>query len=178
LSSDNNNTNQVTTTEDQPLEKDELSQSIKEQQELETSYILEVSKTDEQRSKYLAKKNDFNVLFEDGKTVNFKRKPLGTKKNKEIDDLRIAYFNNRNSKDKITALGKEYDTANDVLYEAFKKTAMYCLGMTEKQYDESIWEDDQEWMPKDVFGLRSILAACLLRAVHGVAYFPQPSKNG
>jgi hypothetical protein len=50
--------------------------------------------------------------------------------------------------------------------------------MTDKQYDESIWEDDQEWMPKDVFGLRSILAACLLRAVHGVAYFPQPSKNG
>ena len=178
-SNNNNNNNQVTTTEDKPLEKDELSKNIQEQREREISYIIETQQTDEKRNKYLAKKNEYNILFEDGKVKTFKRRPLGTKKNKEIDDLRIAYFNNRERTDKITALGVEYETPNDVLYEAFKRTAMYCLGMTSEEYDQSIWEDDQDYMrDKDVFGLRSILAACLLRAVHGVAYFPPPSKNG
>jgi hypothetical protein len=51
---------------------------------------------------------------------------------------------------------------------------MYCLGMTNDQYDSGIWEDDPDYMTQGVYGLRSILGACLLRAVHGTVYFPQP----
>jgi len=178
----NNNTeetnNNVTSTEDQPLEKDQISKDISDAKEQEMTYVLEISQTDEKRSKYLAKKNEYKIIYDDGKEETVTRKPLSSRKNKEIDDLRIAYFNNRTSNDKIMALGKEYDTANDILYEAFKRTAMYCLGLTAAQYDMAIWEDHPDYMKRDIFGLRSILAACLLRAVHGVAYFLPPSKNG
>jgi hypothetical protein len=154
---------------------DELKQTIKDTQDKEISYILEASQIDDKRSKYLAKKNEYKIIFEDGKEETFKRKPLTSKKNKEIDDLRSAFASNRlETKTKVKVNGKEFDNIQDVLYEAFKKTAEYCLGLTADQYDSGIWEDDPEYMKKDIYGLRSVLGACLLRAVHGVAYFPQP----
>jgi hypothetical protein len=118
-------------------------------------------------------------MFDDGHSKPFKRKPLSSKKNKEIDDLRTGFTSNRfNPKEKVIVNDQEFKDANDVLYEAMVKTAEYCLGMTRQEYDFAIWEDDQELMDKDIYGLRSILTSCLLRAVHGVAYFPQASKNG
>jgi|SRR5687767_1700202 len=163
-----------TTTEQQSTD-DELKKEIKDNQEKEISYILEASQIDDKRSKFLAKLNEYKIAFEDGSSDTFKRKPLSSKKNKEIDDLRSAFASHRgDTKGKIKINGQEFDNTNDVLYEAFKKTAVYCLGMTEKQYDSGIWEDDPDYMEKGIYGLRSILGACLLRAVHGTVYFPQP----
>lgn len=167
-----------TTNVEQPAVKDEISKSIKTEQEKEISYILEASQADDKRTKYLAKKNEYNIVFDDGHTEIFKRKPLSSKKNKEIDDLRSAFINNRfgKSKDgsKIIVNGREFENQSDVLFEAYKITAEYCLGMTSEQYDNAIWEDDPQYMDQDTYGLRSILTSCLLRAVHGIAYFPQP----
>jgi hypothetical protein len=157
---------------------DQIGQAIKEEKQKEISYIMEASQIDDKRSKYLAKKNEYKVLFEDGKVKTFKRKPLSVRKNKEIDDLRSVFLiNMRDSESrsqKIKVAGAEFDNVNDVLFEAFRRTALYCLGIEGDEYDNAIWEDDPDYMKKDVYGLRSVLAACLLRAVHGVAYFPQP----
>ena len=175
--SDTNNNNDNTQQQPQQQEQtdDQLTKTIKEEQQKEVSYVLEASQTDDKRSKYLAKKSEYKVIFDDGKEKTFKRKPLSSRKNKEIDDLRTAFISNKlDSTKKIKVADQQFDTVNDVLYEAFKRTAEYCLGMTSDQYDSAIWEDDPEYMEKDIFGLRSVLGACLLRAVHGVAYFPQP----
>lgn len=157
---------------------DQISQAIKEEKQKEVSYIMEASQIDDKRSKYLAKLNEYKVIFENGKVQTFKRKPLSVRKNKEIDDLRSVFLSNvRNLQarnQKITVSGREFDNVNEVLYEAFRLTADYCLDLKGKSYDEAIWEDDPEYMKKGIYGIRSILAACLLRAVHGVAYFPQP----
>lgn len=154
---------------------DELKQSIKESQDKEISYILEASQIDDKRSKYLAKLNEYKIAFEDGSSNTFKRKPLSSKKNKEIDDLRSAFAAHRlDTKGKIKVNGVDYDNIQDVLYDAFRKTAIYCLGMTSDQYDSGIWEDDKDYIDKGIYGLRSVLGACLLRAVHGTVYFPQP----
>jgi hypothetical protein len=180
LSQQEQNQQQVSTTDniDNPV-KDELDQTIKEEQQKEVSYILEATQADQKISKYLAKKSEYKIIFDDGKELTFKRKPLSSKKNREIDDLRTAYTANRLNPNKpITINGQEFKDANEALYEAFVKTAEYCLGLTRKQYDSAIWEDFPEYMDNDIYGLRSIIAACLLRAVHGVAYFPQLSKNG
>jgi hypothetical protein len=181
LSSDNNNIT-ATATEQETI--DELKDTIKEEQQKEISYILEASQADDKRSKFLAKQNEYKIMFEDGKTQTFKRKPLSARKNKEIDDLRSAFISHQRStttttastifNTKIEVNGKTFDNANDILFEAYKVTAEYCLGMTEKQYDSAIWEDEPEYMDKGIYGLRSILTGVLLRAVHGVAYFPQP----
>jgi len=73
---------------EQPL--DELKESIKEEQQKEISYILETSQVDDKRSKFLAKQNQYKVIFDNGKEDTFKRKPLSSRKNKEIDDLRSS----------------------------------------------------------------------------------------
>lgn len=155
-----------------------ITQSIKEEQEKEVSYVLEASQADDKRSKYLAKKNEYKIMFDDGHEETFKRIPLSSKKNKEIDDLRTAFtstrFDTSSNNKKVKVAGKEYESASDVLYEAFRRTAQYCLGMTSEQYDSAIWEDDIEYVNRDIYGLRSVLGACLLRAVHGIAYFRQP----
>lgn len=142
---------------------------------------MEASQADDKRTKYLAKKNEYNIMFDDGHTEIFKRKPLSSRKNKEIDDLRSAFINNRfgrNNKDdsnnKIIVSGREFETQNDILFEAYNLTAQYCLGMTSDQYDNAIWEDDPDLINQDIFGLRSVLTACLIRAVHGIAYFRPP----
>lgn len=179
-----NNINSATNLEnqDQTITQDEQTtvQEIKQIKNDEISYILETSQTDDKRSKYLAKKNDYKIIFDDGKTQTFKRKPLSSRKNKEIDDLRSAFISNQRStvstiiNKKVNVNGKTFDNANDILFEAYRLTAVYCLGMNDSQYDSAIWEDEPEYMDKGIYGLRSILTACLLRAVHGVAYFPQP----
>ncbi len=168
---DNNNENQS-----QP--EDQISQAIKEEKQKEVSYIIEASQIDDKRSKYLAKKNEYKVAFDDGSINTFKRRPLSVRKNKEIDDLRSVFLLNMRDAEskgqKIKVSGQEFDNVNDVLFEAFKRTASYCLGIEPKAYENAIWEDDPEYMKEGIYGLRSVLAACLLRAVHGVAYFPQP----
>jgi hypothetical protein len=178
LSDINNNDNQQPEESTAVTPNDEITQAIKEEKQKEVSYIMEASQIDDKRSKYLAKKNEYKVLFEDGKTKTFKRKPLSVRKNKEIDDLRSVFLINmrdlESKRKKITVAGQEFDNVNDILFEAFRRTADYCLGIQGESYENAIWEDDPDYMEKDVYGLRSILAACLLRAVHGVAYFPQP----
>lgn len=172
-----NNNNSIT-------KEEQITKDIKAEQEKEISYVLEASQADDKRTKYLAKKNEYNIMFDDGHEETFKRKPLSSKKNKEIDDLRSSFTNNRFSrikdgssggKEKIMVNGREFETQNDVLFEAFRLTAQYCLGMTSDQYDDAIWEDDEEYIKeKNIYGLRSVLIACLLRAVHGIAYFRPP----
>jgi hypothetical protein len=156
----------------------QLDQAIKKEQEREMSYIMEAQQADDKRTKYLAKKSEYKIAFEDGSETVFKRKPLSSKKNKEIDDLRLAYFAHRldrNIFQKVKVRDKEFSNLNDILEAAYKKTAEYCLGLTEEQYDNAIWEDDLDYMQKkDIYGLKSVITACLLRAVHGVAYFHQP----
>jgi hypothetical protein len=171
------NQQEENTQQQQPQQSlDELKDSIKEEQQKEISYILETSQIDDKRSKFLAKQNQYKIIFDDGKTQTFKRKPLSSRKNKEIDDLRSSFVANQRMArgEKVKINGKTFESTNDLLFEAYKLTAIYCLGMTEEQYDSGIWEDDPEYMDKGIYGLRSILTACLLRAVHGVAYFPQP----
>ena len=155
---------------------DELKDNIKDEQQKEISYILETSRIDDKRSKFLAKQNQYKIMFDDGQEATFKRRPLSSRKNKEIDDLRSSFVANQRMArgEKVKINGKTYESTNDLLFEAYKLTALYCLGLTAEQYDSGIWEDDPEYMDRGVFGLRSILTACLLRAVHGVAYFPQP----
>jgi hypothetical protein len=80
----------MSTTTEQPVN-DDLKNEIKDAQEKEISYILEASQIDDKRSKYLAKLNDYKIAFEDGSIDTFKRKPLSSKKTKEIDDLRSAF---------------------------------------------------------------------------------------
>lgn len=157
--------------------KDQLKDAIKDEQKKEVSYILEASQADDKRSKFLAKQSEYKILFDDGEVRTFKRKPLSIRQNKEIDDLRSAFLNHKFDKEKnsVLKMGKLiFTNNNDILFEAFKRTAVYCLGIPDKDYDSAIWEDDIEYMKKGVYGMRSILGACLLRAVHGVAYFQQP----
>lgn len=161
------------------VRKDEITQRIKQAEDKELSYIMEASQADDKRTKFLAKKNEYKIIFDDGKEEIFKRKPLSSKKNKEIDDLRSAFINNRYGKtsdgtNRIVVNGRFFENQSDVLFEAYRMTAEYCLGMTSDQYDSAIWEDDPEFMDRDIYGLRSVLTACLLRAVHGIAYFPRP----
>lgn len=153
----------------------EAGQEIREAQEKELSYIMEVNKINEQRSKYLAKKNEFKIMFDNGKDETFTRKPLSAKKNREIDELR-SNFTKPGTNIKIN--GKTYQDGYAILHESYKKTAEYCLGLTADQYDSAIWEDFPEYMDRDIYGLQSILMSCWIRSIHGVAYFPHASKSG
>lgn len=163
---------------------DQLAQAIKEEKQEQLSYILDASKASKQRLEYLAKKNEYKLQFDDGSIKTFKRKPLSAKRNKEIDDLRTAFSSSRKYEDEYEAKGQpiivngqKFNTRTDILFEAYKKTAIYCLGLTENEYDSVIWEDDEELEKDDIFGIKSIVEACLMRTVHGIAYFRQPSKN-
>ena len=128
---------------------------------------------------YLAKKNKFGIAFDDGSTRFVDRKPLSNKKNREIDDLRTAFATIVTiDPEKPVKIGDySFTSVNDIVYTAFQKTAEYCLGLTEKEYDEAITEDYDEYIEKDVWGTRSIILACLVKAVHGQAYFHPPSKS-
>jgi hypothetical protein len=178
---DNNNNNEETATITQ---QEQLIQEIQNEKEEQLGYILEAGKAAKQRVEYLAKQNEYKIAFDDGKTKTVKRKPLSAKKNKEIEDLRSAFTSSKNYEDeyekagkKFTVHGQEFDGRADILFEAYKKCAIYCLGVTEKEYDSMIWEDDEEQEKKGVFGIKSIIEACMMRTVHGIAYFHQPSKS-
>lgn len=186
--SDNNINNNTQQEEQQqkPISspQQELIQEIQNEKEQQLGYILEASKASKQRLEYLAKQNEYTVAFDDGTTRTIKRKPLSAKKNKEIEDLRSGFSSSKNYEDEYEKAGKkfkvgglEFDTRADILFEAYKKTAMNCLGVTEQEYDSMIWEDDEELEKKGVFGIKSIIEACMMKAVHGTAYFHQPSKN-
>ena len=165
----------MSATDNDKIDPSTSGQEIKEAQQKELSYIMEVGQVSEKRSKYLAKKNEYKVMFDDGQHETFKRRPISSKKNKEIDELRS----------KFTMLGTNikigdstYADGMAILHEAYKKTAEYCLGLDGKKYDNAIWEDFEEYMDKDIYGLQSILIACWMRSIHGIAYFPQASKTG
>lgn len=176
--SENNNTNNEN---QQQL----IEQEIQDEKEEQLGYILESGKASRQRVEYLAKKNEYNVAFEDGSIKTVKRKPLSAKKNKDIEDLRSAFSSSRKYEDefekegkKIVVNGQEFNNRVDILFEAYKKTAEYCLGITSDEYDSLLWEDDENLIKnKDVFGIKSIVEACLMRTVHGIAYFHQTSKT-
>ena len=168
----NNNNNEIQGT-------DELSKQILEKQSQELSYMTEASKASDERTKYLAKKNSYTIVFDDGTRRTVQRKGLSNKKNKEIDDLRTAFaLTNRIDPDKpLKVAGYEFTSVGDIVFTAFQKTAEYCLGLTAEEYDNAIAEDDEELVKEDVWGTRSIILACLVRAVHGLAYFHNPSKS-
>jgi hypothetical protein len=183
-SSSNNNNNNNNNIDQQQPQQQQLIQEIQEEKEEQLSYILDASKASKQRLEYLAKKNEYNVQFDDGSVRTIKRKPLSAKKNKEIEDLRAAFSSSRKYENEFEEKGKkikvneqEFNNRSDILFEAYKKTAMYCLGLTEQEYDSLIWEDIEELEEKDIFGIKSIVEACLMRTVHGIAYFHQPSKT-
>lgn len=179
MSSDTNTTNNNNNNQEDVKGTDELSKQIIEKQNKELSYMKEASNASDERTKYLAKKNQYKIAFEDGtiKTVN--RKPLSNRKNKEIDDLRSAFatITYIDPEKPVKIAGYEFASVGDIVFKAFQKTAEYCLGLTESEYDEAIAEDDDEFIKNDVWGTRSIVIACLVRAVHGQAYFHQPSKS-
>ena len=158
---------------------DDLTKQILEKQNQELSYMREASKASDERTKYLAKKNSYTIVFDDGtrKTVN--RKGLSNKKNREIDDLRTAFATTTkiDPEKPLKVAGYEFISVGDIVFTAFQKTAEYCLGLTAEEYDEAIAEDEDELIKDDVWGTRSIILACLVRAVHGQAYFHQPSKS-
>jgi hypothetical protein len=165
-------------------EQEQIVKEIQEEKEEQLSYILDATKASKQRLEYLAKKDEYNVQLDDGSIKTLKRKPLSARKNKEIEDLRTAFSSSRKYEDEFEEQGKtikvngqEFNSRSDVLFEAYKKTAMYCLGVTETEYDSMNWEDTEELEEKDIFGIKSIVEACLMRTVHGIAYFHQPSKN-
>lgn len=176
MSTDNTTTN---TNIDNPEPEDEITKQIREEQDAELSYTRESSKASSERSKYLAKQNSYTIMMGNGQPKTVKRMPLSAKRNKEIEDLRSAFMTYKDtSEDKpITINGKEFKSRSDILFEAYKKTANYCLGLTDEEHDDAIWEDDDEYVKKGIFGTRSIIEGCLLRAVHGIAHFSQPSKT-
>jgi hypothetical protein len=158
---------------------DDLTKQIQEKQEEELSYIKEASNASDERTKYLAKKNKYIIAFDDGSKRTLTRKPLSNKKNREIDDLRTAFANIRYiDPEKPVKVGdKEFTSVGAIVYEAFLKTAEYCLGLTAEEYDNAIAEDDDDLIEQDIWGTRSVLLACLVKAVHGQAYFHKPSKT-
>lgn len=177
----NNNNNNDSTNNNQ---QEQIIQEIQEEKQEQLSYILDASKASKQRLEYLAKKNEYKIQFDDGSIRTVKRKPLSAKRNKEIEDLRSAFSSSRKYEDEyeekgqqININGQKFNTRVDILFEAYKKTAIYCLGLTEDEYDSVIWEDDEQLEKDDIFGIKSIVEACLMRTVHGIAYFRQPSKN-
>ena len=169
-----NNDNNDPTTQTEILNK-----AIKEEQAKELSYILEAGSASAERIKYLAKKNKYKIALDNGSKKTVTRIPLSARKNKEIEDIRTAFATNRFvTKDNPVKIGsKTFTNRSDILFEAYKKTAEYCLNISEKEYETVIWEDFDEYIEEDVWGLRSIVEACLLRAVHGIAHFRQPSKS-
>ena len=179
--SDNNN---IPEQQEGQTVQEQLIKDIQDEKGGELSYILDANKASKQRVEYLAKQNEYTVAFDNGKTKTLKRKPLSAKKNKEIEDLRTGFTSSRTYEEdyekqgkKFVINGQEFNNRADILFEAYKKCAIYCLDITEDQYDSLIWEDDEELENKGVFGIKSIVEACMMRTVHGTAYFHQPSKS-
>lgn len=172
----NNNQNQNQNQNINPEPEDEITKQIRQELDEELSYTRESSKASSERVKYLAKKNEYNVMMGDGKSRTLRRIPLSAKKNKELEDLRSAFmtYKDTTQENPVTINGIVFTSRSDILFEAYKKCALYSLGLTEDEYNDAVWEDDDEYMKKDIWGTRSIIEGILLRSVHGIAHFSQP----
>jgi hypothetical protein len=107
---------------------------------------------------YLQKQNKFKVEFDGGKTKVFQRQPLSSKRIREIQNLQD-----------IT----ESSPAGTRLLSVYRLCANYCLNITNDiEFESAIWQDDPDLtQTQQIFGLKSVLDACLLRSTHGIAYY-------
>jgi hypothetical protein len=115
-------------------------------QQLESTTTIDINRF------YLYKKNEFRIEFEGNKARIFQRLPLSSKDLREIQRLQDS---------------------NTKVFDRYRLSAKYSLGITDPiVFESAIWEDDPYLVKeKDVFGLRSVLDACMMRAIHGIAYF-------
>ena len=106
---------------------------------------------------YLQKQNQFRIEFDGGRTKVFQRQPLSSKRIREIQNIQDV---------------TESYSAGRRLLSVYRLCAKYCLGITNDiEFESAIWEDDPDLQSQKIFGLKSVLDACLLRAVHGIAYY-------
>lgn len=146
------------------------------------NYIDLVNTAKTEKAKYLAAKEKFKIIKEDGTVKDVDRKPINNRKLFQIQKLRnaaIDFDSNKSEKgiDKVTIDGKEYTDPLDMQYDSQVLMAKYILGIEPEEYDDFIYEDDDSRTEKDEFGLRSVLDGCLLRAIHGSSFFHQSSNN-
>lgn len=114
---------------------------------------------EEEDKYYLNKLNEFKVEFDGGIVKRLERKPLSSKNIKEVERIRASWSSS--------------SSHFDILFASYRVLARYGLGIsTQDEFDCAIWEDDPELVQKHkVFGLKSVLDACLLRAMNGIAYY-------
>ena len=181
--------NELPTSTKKQQEQDNLSErqtteedEIRQEQKKEAAYILEADNANKQIATYLAKKNSYWIQFGDGTKKEFDRKPLTQRQNKEIDKLKHMFLNYYMYKDKkdgtVTFNGSTYSDRIDLLYDGFYKAAVkHTLGLTDEQFEDAYWDDDEKLIQQDIWGLRSVINGITLRNTNGIAYFRQPSKN-
>jgi hypothetical protein len=104
---------------------------------------------------YLNKLNEFKIEFDGGIVKRLERKPLSSKNIKEVERIRTN------------------STSFNALIASYKILALHGLGISKPdEFDSAIWEDDPKLIQSDkIFGLKSVLDACLLRAINGIAYY-------
>lgn len=105
---------------------------------------------------YLNKINEFKIEFDGGIVKILERRPLTSKNIREIQRIR------------------QKSSSFDALFISYQLLARYSLDIsTQDEFDSAIWQDDPELIEqKDkVFGLKSVLDACMLRAINGIAYY-------
>ena len=106
---------------------------------------------------YLQKQNEFRIEFDGGRTKVFQRQPLSSKRIREIHNIQDI---------------SESFSAGRRLLSVYRLCAKYCLNITNDiEFESAIWEDDPDLQSQKIFGLKSVLDACLLRAVHGIVYY-------
>lgn len=104
---------------------------------------------------YLQKQNEFRIEFDGGRTKVFQRQPLSSRKIREIQNIQ-----------RIT------ESAGRRLLSVYRLCAKHCLDITNDiEFESAIWEDDPDLTNQKIFGLKSVLDACLLRATNGIAYY-------
>ena len=147
------------------------------------TYEEEVETATEERLKYLAKKNVYLLQYIDDngneEVREYQRKPLKSKHIQEITMLRnhAAGFGLFGTNRPIIA-NKTYTDPNTMVFDAFRLTAKYSLGIEDdKEYDNLVWEDDEDLNKQDIWGLKSVLEATIKRGVRGGAFFTLPSKD-
>ena len=142
----------------------------------------EVEIAKDERKKYLAKKNVYSLMYVDGdgneEIREYPRKPLKTKYIQQIINLRnSATTFGLFGKTKQVIAGITYTDPNTMVLDSFRLMAKHALGITDdKEYENLIWEEEEEMNKQDIFGLNSVLEACLLRGIKGGAFFTLPSK--
>jgi hypothetical protein len=104
---------------------------------------------------YLNKLNEFNIEFDGGVIKTLERRPLSSKNIREVERIR------------------QKAVSFDTLIKSYQLLARYSLGIAmQEEFDSAIWEDDPELIQQSkVYGLKSVLDACILRAINGIAYY-------